>query len=148
MIADASDDFSFLPGGGGLFATGRIMLLEAPVSASWGIHKHFSMLESGAFGIRYDPSQEYWIISLNRQKTRCTMLHVDSTGYSLTRRILFQAGFRAALSGEGARNLTRGQLRRLFADGTVEGPYSNPYIAAAAARAQADGAARHSPAAR
>ena len=142
MIADASDDFSFLPGGGGLFATGRIMLLEAPVSASWGIHKHFSMLESGAFGIRYDPSQEYWIISLNRQKTRCTMLHVDSTGYSLTRRILFQAGFRAALSGEGARTLTRGQLRmNLDIPGSSEGPYSTPYIAAAAAAASQSGAA-------
>ena len=142
MNASALEDFTFLPGGGGgLFATGRIILLEAPVSAAWGIHKHVSMLESGAFGIKYDPNMEYWILSLNRSKTRCTCLHVDPLGYSLARRVLFQASFRARLSGEGARSLTRGQLRRLFADGTVEGPFSNPYIAAAAARASQGGAA-------
>lgn len=134
-------DFTFLPGGGGgLFASGVICLLEEPVSASWGIRKHYAMLGSGGFGIKYDPGREYWIISLNRSRTRCTCLHVDATGYSLTRRKLHQGRFLAALSGQGRRALTRGQLRRLFADGTIEGPDSNPYIAAAASRAASEAA--------
>lgn len=114
-----------------LFMGGTIVLLDTPVPGYYGIHRFRALLESGGLGVTYSGTEELWICALNRPGNRLRIFHVDEFGYSLTTRILYTGSFVMALkqARQGQIQLTRAQLRRLCLDGTLEGPYANPYVA-------------------
>lgn len=114
-----------------LFTGGTIVLLDTPLPGYYGIHRFRALLESGNLGVSYHGAEELWICALNRMGNRLRIFHVDEFGYSLTTRILYTGSFVMALkeASAGKITLTREQLRRLCIDGTLSGPYANPYVA-------------------
>lgn len=119
-------------GAGNYFSGGDIYLLTAPVGAQWGINRFLSMLCGGSFGIEYEAGREIWIVGMNARRTRLKIFHADAGGFSIvTRSLVGRALFEAvakAGTGYGRRPLTRGQLRRLCLDGTIEGPWQNAWF--------------------
>lgn len=108
-----------------LLASGRIYLIRQPVSGRTGIVKLWNMLCAGTLGVKFDVEspEEIWVLMVNRRRNRLRILHVDTWGYELTTRINFDGRFDVIFNEGGPQNITRGELRRLVLDGTVEGSW-------------------------
>ena len=109
-----------------LSSTGRIFLVLEPVSGRLGLPRLLARLSSNSFNIHWDGEAEITLITTNQRRNRLKILHIDSAGCDLTTRMLNHGTFKV-LFADGCipRNLTRGDLERLFVDGTLEGGYQN-----------------------
>ena len=109
-----------------LSATGRIVMVLSPINGRWGMHKLMAKLSTNEFGINWDPTKEITLVTFNRKRTLCKVLHVDQTGVDCTSRILNQGRFKIMLDENLVpRSLNREQLERLLTDGTISGEYQH-----------------------
>ncbi|MCR5537162.1 MAG: IS66 family insertion sequence element accessory protein TnpB [Succinivibrio sp.] len=109
-----------------LSSTGRIFLVLEPVSGRLGIPRLLARLASNSFQFRWNGEDEITVIVTNRRRSILKILHIDATGCDLTTRILNHGTFKVLFSEKCIpRNLTRGDLERLFIDGTLTGEYQN-----------------------
>ena len=104
-----------------LSATGKIIMVQEPVSGRFGLQKLLAKLSSNAYGVNWNGSDEISLVTFNKKRTICKILHVDDTT-----RILNHGNFKVLLDeGLIPRRLTREALERLIIDGTLEGEYQN-----------------------
>ena len=109
-----------------LSATGKIIMVQEPVSGRFGLQKLLAKLSSNAYGVNWNGSDEISLVTFNKKHTICKILHVDDTGVDCTTRILNHGNFKVLLDeGLIPRRLTREALERLIIDGTLEGEYQN-----------------------
>ena len=109
-----------------LSATGKIIMVQEPVSGRFGLQKLLAKLSSNAYGFNWNGSDEISLVTFNKKRTICKILHVDDTGVDCTTRILNHGNFKVLLDeGLIPRRLTREALERLIIDGTLEGEYQN-----------------------
>ena len=109
-----------------LSATGKIIMVQEPVSGRFGLQKLLAKLSSNAYGVNWKGSDEISLVTFNKKRTICKILHVDDTGVDCTTRILNHGNFKVLLDeGLIPRRLTREALERLIIDGTLEGEYQN-----------------------
>ena len=109
-----------------LSATGKIIMVQEPVSGRFGLQKLLAKLSSNAYGVNWNGSDEISLVTFNKKRTICKILHVDDTGVDCTTRILNHGNFKVLLDeGLIPRRLTREALERLIIDGTLEGEYQN-----------------------
>ena len=109
-----------------LSATGKIIMVQEPVSGRFGLRKLLAKLSSNAYGVNWNGSDEISLVTFNKKRTICKILHVDDTGVDCTTRILNHGNFKVLLDeGLIPRRLTREALERLIIDGTLEGEYQN-----------------------
>lgn len=109
-----------------LSATGKIIMVQEPVSGRFGLQKLLAKLSSNAYDVNWNGSDEISLVTFNKKRTICKILHVDDTGVDCTTRILNHGNFKVLLDeGLIPRRLTREALERLIIDGTLEGEYQN-----------------------
>ena len=109
-----------------LSATGKIIMVQEPVSGRFGLQKLLAKLSSNAYGVNWNGSDEISLVTFNKKRTICKILHVDDTGVDCTTRILNHGNFKVLLDeGLIPRRLTREALERLIIDGTLEAEYQN-----------------------
>lgn len=117
-----------------LFVSGDIYLIKRPVPGNIGIHVLFNKAVSGDFGFKYDLEhpREIWVVTLNKRRRRLSILHIDDWGYEQIVRYLFSNSPFSMFFENDADfvKLTRGQLRRLVIDGSVEGGFNNAFVQA------------------
>lgn len=117
-----------------LFVSGDIYLIKRPVPGNVGIHVLFNKAVSGDFGFKYDLERprEIWVVTLNKRRRRLSILHIDDWGYEQIIRYLFSNSPFSMFFENDADfvKLTRGQLRRLVIDGSVEGGFNNAFVQA------------------
>lgn len=113
-----------------LSRTGKVLLLNEPVSGRFGLPRLFAKLCSHAADWGWNGEDEFTIVCFNKRHTICKILHVDETGVDCTSRILHQGTFKVFLDeGLIPRALTRYELERLLLDGTLEGPLQHGNVA-------------------
>lgn len=109
-----------------LSATGKIIMVQEPVSGRFGLQKLLAKLSSNPYGVNWNGCDEISLVTFNKKRTICKILHVDDTGVDCTTRILNHGNFKVLLDeGLIPRRLTREALERLIIDGTLEGEYQN-----------------------
>ena len=98
-----------------LSATGKIIMVQEPVSGRFGLQKLLAKLSSNAYGVNWNGSDEISLVTFNKKRTICKILHVDDTGVDCTTRILNHGNFKVLLDeGLIPRRLTREALERLI----------------------------------
>lgn len=106
-----------------LSATGDIYLIKEPVSGRYGMHKLRACLTAGTLGVSWNRTDEITVVTFNKAKTICSILHIDSCGWERTTRRLKSGRYDVILShGLIPGLLTRQMLERLLSDGTQSGP--------------------------
>ncbi len=111
-------------------STGKIVMILTPVCGRWGIHKLMAKLSSNEFKVNWSATEEITIVTFNRKRTSCKILHADITGVDCTTRILNQGRFKIMLDENLIpRTMTREQLERLLLDGTISGEYQHAITA-------------------
>ncbi len=117
-----------------LFVSGDIYLIKHPVPGNVGIHGLFNKVASGEFGFEFnlEKPREIWVVTLNKRRRRLSILHIDDWGYEQIIRYLFSSSPISLFFDNDADfvKLTRGQLRRLVIDGSVEGGFNNAFVQA------------------
>ena len=63
-----------------LSSTCRIFLVKTPVSGRFGLARLLAQLSSQAFGVRWDGIEELTIITFNKTRTICKILHTEDKG--------------------------------------------------------------------
>lgn len=115
-----------------LFNTGKIYLIRTPVSGNAGIPKLHGLVMGGTLGIDYDPVknfEESYFVFVSRNLKYLMILHIDDTGITLIKRILFNRRFRIMLEDHSQPLvLSREQMKRLVLDGTYQGEWESAYL--------------------
>ena len=112
-----------------LLGSGKIFLVREPISGRFGIPRLMAMLSSKDFGIDWNGIDEITVVTFNRRRNRCIMLHCDFAGVDRTVRVLNSGLFKVDLGSDIIpEQLTRGTLRRLLLDGTLSGEYAHPHV--------------------
>ena len=60
-----------------LSATGKIIMVQEPVSGRFGLQKLLAKLSSNAYGVNWNGSDEISLVTFNKKRTICKILHVD-----------------------------------------------------------------------
>ena len=71
-----------------LSQSGKIILVREPVCGRFGIHRLIAQLTSGALNVSWDGKSEITMITFNKKRTLCKILHIDDYGVDCTTRIL------------------------------------------------------------
>jgi len=101
-------------------STGAVFLIKEPVSGRFGIHRLLAKLSFGEFKLSWDGTEEITVVTFNRRRTICKILHVDSTGVDCTTRILNTGTFKVMIEeGLIPERLSREDLIQLITEGTV-----------------------------
>lgn len=105
-----------------LSTNGTIYVVKEPVCGRWGMHKLRACLTAGTFKINWNNTDEITVVTFNKARTICSILHIDSCGFDRTTRRLSRGTFNIVLaSGLIPGMLTREMLERLLSDGTQSG---------------------------
>lgn len=115
-----------------IFNTGKIYLIRTPVSGNSGIPKLYGLILGGTLGLDYNPATAYeecYFVFVSRNLKYLMILHLDDTGITLIKRVLFNRRFRIMLEDQAKPlNLTREQMKRLVLDGTYQGEWQSAYM--------------------
>lgn len=107
-----------------ILGTGKIYLIKEPVCGRFGIQRLLAMLSQQAFGVAWDGTEEITIVTFNKRRTRCNILHCDFAGIDRTVRQLNSGTFKVLLQdGELPDRISKEDLRRLLLDGTIDGDF-------------------------
>ena len=102
-----------------LSSTGRIFLVKTPVSGRFGLARLLAQLSSQAFGVRWD--EELTIITFNKTRTICKILHTEDKGVDCVTRKLNKGTFKVLFDEELIpERLTLDVLERLLNGEDVE----------------------------
>ena len=71
-----------------LSGTGKIYMVREPVCGRFGIHRLLAMLSSNSLNVHWNGIDEVTIVTFNKRKTICKILHIDPYGVDCTSRIL------------------------------------------------------------
>ena len=83
-----------------IFSTGKIYLIRTPVSGNSGIPKLHGLILGGTLGLDYNPATAYeecYFVFVSRNLKYLMILHLDDTGITLIKRVLFNRRFRIML---------------------------------------------------
>ena len=86
-----------------LSQSGKIILVREPVCGRFGIHRLIAQFTSGALNVSWDGKSEITMVTFNKKRTLCKILHIDDYGVDCTTRILNTGRFQA--ERQGVRNL-------------------------------------------
>lgn len=103
-----------------LSKTGRIYMVREPICGRFGIHRLLAMLTSGSLNIQWNGIDEISVVTFNKRRTLCKILHIDNYGVDCTTRVLnsgiFQVVFEDNLIPV---HLSREELESLLNFGTI-----------------------------
>ena len=103
-----------------LSGTGRIYMVREPVCGRFGIHRLLAMISSNSLGIKWNGTDEISVVTFNKRKTICKVLHIDPCGVDCTTRILNTGRFQVMLDKDQLPiHLTRDELEKLLMEGTA-----------------------------
>lgn len=105
-----------------LSQSGKIILVREPVCGRFGIHRLIAQLTSGALNVSWDGKSEITMITFNKKRTLCKILHIDDYGVDCTTRILNTGRFQVILDDCKKLipiHLTRNELEDLLTHGSV-----------------------------
>jgi len=103
-----------------LSGTGRIYMVREPVCGRFGIHRLLAMISSNSLGIKWNGTDEISVVTFNKRKTICKVLHIDTCGVDCTTRILNTGRFQVMLDKDQLPiHLTRDELETLLMEGTA-----------------------------
>ena len=103
-----------------LLGTGRIYMVREPVCGRFGMHRLLAMLSSNSLGVKWNGIDEISIVTFNKRRTICKILHVDNCGVDCTSRVLNSGRFQVMLEEDKIPiHLTRDELEKLLMEGTV-----------------------------
>ena len=106
-----------------LSSTGKIFLIKEPVCGRFGMHKLLAQLSSGVFKVGWDGQEEITIVTFNRRRTICSILHIDPCGVDRMTRMLNTGTFQVILdAGLLPERLTRRALELLLSNGSIHMP--------------------------
>lgn len=112
-----------------LLGNGKIYLVKEPVSGRFGLPRLLAMLSQNTFNVRWNGMDEITVITFNRRRTRCSILHCDFAGIDRTVRQLNSGVFKVLLDdGLLPERITKEKLIRLLLDGTLEGEFVNAEV--------------------
>ena len=80
-----------------LSQSGKIILVREPVCGRFGIHRLIAQLTSGALNVSWDGKSEITMVTFNKKRTLCKILHIDDYGVDCTTRILNTGRFQVIL---------------------------------------------------
>ena len=60
-----------------LSGTGKIYMVREPVCGRFGIHRLLAMLSSNSLNVHWNGIDEVTIVTFNKRKTICKILHID-----------------------------------------------------------------------
>ncbi len=104
-----------------LSSTGKIVMVKEPVCGRFGIHRLMAMLTSNSLKVSWNGIDEITVVTFNKRRTACKLLHIDVYGIDCTTRILNSGRFQVMLSeNQIPVNLTRQELEQLLREGTVQ----------------------------
>lgn len=100
--------------------TGRIYMVREPICGRFGIHRLLAMLSSGALNVRWNGIDEITVISFNKKRSLCKLLHIDEYGVDCTSRILNTGIFQVVFSDNSIPvHLTREELENILKHGSI-----------------------------
>lgn len=100
--------------------SGRIFMVREPVSARFGIHRLMAMLSSGALHVKWNGIDEISVLTFNKRKNICKIIHADKWGVDCTTRMLNTGIFQVILNeGSLPIHLNRAELEELLRRGTA-----------------------------
>ena len=100
-------------------STGKILLVREPVCGRFGIHKLMAMISSGSIGVKWNGIDEISVITFNRKRSICKVLHIDQYGVDCTTRILNTGLFQVLFEEDALPiHLTRNELESLLGNGS------------------------------
>lgn len=95
--------------------TGRLLMCREPVCGRFGIHRLMAMLSTGGLKVGWNGSEEITVVTFNRRRTLCKILHADEWGVDCTTRILSSGTFKVMLeTGSLPEAMTRETLEALL----------------------------------
>ena len=103
-----------------LSQSGKIILVREPVCGRFGIHRLIAQLTSGALNVSWDGKSEITMVTFNKKRTLCKILHIDDYGVDCTTRILNTGRFQVILDDCKKLipiHLTRNELEELLTHG-------------------------------
>ncbi len=113
-----------------LSSTGKILMVREPVCGRFGIHKLMAMLSSGTLNVKWNGTDELSIVTFNKRRSICKVIHVDSDGVDCTTRILNIGVFKVIFEEDSLPiHLTRGELEELLRKGSTNSKNSFPSAA-------------------
>ena len=96
-------------------STGSVYLCREPVCGRFGIHRLLARLTTRELRVGWDGSAEITVVTFNRRRTICKILHVDAYGVDCTTRILNSGRFKVMLDeGSLPERLGREELEDLL----------------------------------
>lgn len=103
-----------------LSTSGKIIMVKEPVCGRFGIHRLLAMLSSGALNVRWNGTDEMTMVTFNKRRTICKILHIDDYGVDCTTRILNSGIFRVLFEeGSIPTHLTRDELEEMLKSGAL-----------------------------
>ena len=63
-----------------LSSTGKIYVIRTPVCGRFGMYRLLAKLTSGDFGVSWDGVSEITIVTFNKRRSMCNILHIDQYG--------------------------------------------------------------------
>lgn len=104
-----------------LSSTGKIFVIRTPVSGRFGMYRLMAKLTSGEFKVSWDGVSEITIVTFNKRRTMCNVLHIDQFGTDKLTRKLNEGVYQIYLD-EGLiyQRLTREDLEKMLTYGSTE----------------------------
>ncbi len=104
-----------------LSSTGKILMVREPICGRFGIHKLMAMLSSGALNVKWNGLEEISVVTFNRRRSICKILHADEDGVDCTTRILNTGLFQIIFEDNALPvHLTRTELEELLRKGSTK----------------------------
>lgn len=103
-----------------LSSTGKIYVIRTPVCGRFGIYRLLAKLTSGDFGVSWDGVSEITIVTFNKRRSMCNILHIDQYGTDKLIRKLNEGVYKIYLE-EGLihQRLSREALEEMLTYGTT-----------------------------
>lgn len=96
-------------------STGRLVMCREPVCGRFGIHRLMAMLSTGGLKIGWNGTDEITVVTFNKRRTLCKILHADEWGVDCTTRILNTGTFKVMLDTDSLpESMSRATLEALL----------------------------------
>lgn len=101
-------------------------MVREPICGRFGIHRLLAMLSSGVLNVKWNGLDEITVITFNKKRTLCKILHVDEYGVDCTSRILNTGIFQVVFSDNAIPvHLSRDELEVMLKHGTLPEKYKH-----------------------